>query len=132
MNPPHEALTKEAMDNPSSIDAARAAAWPPSYETNPIVMSAVERGLPRPVPIAIYMDGVRYSAPLAGRSDSVVGMWMVNCFTNKRHLILTVRTNDMCRCGCRGFCSVYPLWEAIAWSCRALIQGRMPIERDDG
>ena len=33
MNPPREALTKEAMENPSFVDAARAAAWPPSYET---------------------------------------------------------------------------------------------------
>ena len=130
--PPHEALAKELRADPSWLEQARAAQWPESYETNPLVVSAIHEGLPKPVPVAIYLDGVRYSAPLAGRTDSLLGIWVINAWTQKRHLFCTIRTNDFCRCGCRGWCTVFPMLLCCSWGLAALRDGSRPARKHDG
>ena len=37
----------------------------------------------------------------------------------------------MCTCGCRGWCSVRPIWAMIAWSVQALQAGFYPSSRHD-
>eukprot|EP00959_Pyramimonas_sp_CCMP1952_P459239 9477927-Pyramimonas_sp.AAC.3 len=41
----------------------------PSYLQNPIVQESMSRGGPLPLPLAVYMDGVRYAGQAAGRTD---------------------------------------------------------------
>ena len=38
----------------------------------------------------------------------------------------------MCHCGCRGWCTLYPVFAALAWSFAALLEGRHPLKRHDG
>ena len=56
---------------------------------------------------------------------------MYNCVTQRRHYLESLQLQDMCRCGGRGWCSIYPLMAAFAWSLRALKHGRRPPARHD-
>eukprot|EP00959_Pyramimonas_sp_CCMP1952_P182227 3810069-Pyramimonas_sp.AAC.1 len=105
---------------------------PPCYHTNPIVQAKLNRGEPPPVPIALFADGVRYTATLAGRADSILGMWIRTLKSQKRHLLCSIRVNRMCRCGCRGWCTLHPVWAALAHGFRGLALGRRPRMKWDG
>ena len=130
--PLHEALARELEQDPSISEMNERASWTPAYDSNELVRAAILEGRPKPHPIAIYMDSVRFSAPLAGRSDSILGIWATNLNTNRRHLLATMRTNDFCRCGCRGWDSVFPLLQSLAWSARCLASGERPVKGHDG
>ena len=79
------------------------------------------------VPIAIYMDGVPYSL-----TDSVVGFWVVNLVTEARHLFMVVRKRFTCKCGCRGWCTFWPIFQFIHWNLEAMARGVCPAKRADG
>ena len=104
----------------------------PAYNTHKLVEEAINNGLPKPLPMGLYLDGVRFTAPLAGRADSAVGFWGINLLTTKRHFIGLVRHLDMCKCGCRGWCSLFPVLAFICWNFEALANGERPSFRHDG
>lgn len=99
---------------------------------HPVTTAARNSGEPLPVPLAFYLDGVAYTSALAGRQDGVLGMWGINLLTWCRHLIATVRKLDVCRCGCKGWCALYPLFHAIAWMFSMLQSGRSSLTKHDG
>ncbi|CAK0878347.1 unnamed protein product, partial [Prorocentrum cordatum] len=51
-----------------------------------------EQGIPDgqlpPLPLAVYVDGVRYQSHAAGRSDAVTGWWVVNLLSGRRWQLL--------------------------------------------
>ena len=49
-----------------------------AYHDHPLVKRSDEAGIPKPVPVAVYFDAVRFTAPLAGRMDNVIGLWIIN------------------------------------------------------
>ena len=103
MNCLHEALAKEVHEDRSILEEVKCGQWPRQYWRHPVVVRALERGLPLPLPLAIYLDGVRFTAPLVGRSDTILGLWGRNVITNKRHYLMSLRSLDYCQCGCRGW-----------------------------
>ena len=127
----HEAIAKEVRDDPSILAELQTKALPPRYTDHILVRRARAENKPLPVSIAIYLDGVRCTAPLAGRSDSILGIWSYNLISQKRHLIVSLRTLDLCRSGCGGWCSIYPFMECLKWSLAALFQGKRPASRHD-
>ena len=76
---------------------------------------------------AIYVDGISFS-----RHESVVGFWTHLLPTGARSLIAVLRSSEFCCCGCRGWCTLYPVWLMIAWSISWLRRGLWPTEREDG
>eukprot|EP00969_Alexandrium_andersonii_P094284 4166027-Alexandrium_andersonii.AAC.1 len=73
------------------------------------------------------MDGVAYS-----EADTVVGVWMTNQVTERRHLIGLIRKRIVCACGCRGWCTWHPLLCFLKWSIAAMAAGVFPQTRHDG
>ena len=73
------------------------------------------------------MDGVRYSI-----TDSVLGIWVMNWVTGRRHLWGLVRKRLVCRCGCKGWCTYWPILNFIKWSLEQLKLGLFPSQRHDG
>ena len=132
MNPIHEAVAREIRADPTILEKIKEQTWPPAYEENPAVQKARENGTQLPVPLALYLDGVRYTSNLAGRADSVIGFWIYTPVTEKRHYIMSLRAADLCDCGCHGWCTLYPTMVALAWSLRALLAGQRPATRHDG
>eukprot|EP00959_Pyramimonas_sp_CCMP1952_P147084 3078499-Pyramimonas_sp.AAC.1 len=78
------------------------------------------------------MDGVRFTAQQAGRSDSILIATIANLLANKRHVVGMIRQLDMCRCGCNGWCSVYVFLSYISWLVGALVRGSVPGAKWDG
>ena len=75
----------------------------------------------RVVPLALYCDGVAFL-----KRDSVLGFWLTNLVTDRRHLVLVLRKRLMCRCGCLGWCSIWAALNFIAWTIEVLRSGVPP------
>ena len=127
MLPIHEVVDEEltatrsaAVQFQEAVDERR---FPPAYWSNPVVKAS-----PTPVvPLALFLDGVPYSL-----TDSVVGVWVVNLLTSKRHLLGVVRKAITCKCGCRGWDTWYSILRFLRWSLRACAQGSYPSSGHDG
>ena len=101
--PGHESLHEEIVGDPSQIEKLQHMkennGLPPTYYDHPTVTSNPQQLV---WPFGIYMDGLPYSL-----TDSVLGVWLVNLVSEKRHLIAVLRKRVVCQCGCRGWCSYF-------------------------
>ena len=77
-------------------------------------------------PVGLYMDSLPYSLV-----DSVLGVWLINLITGARHVLLIIRKKIVCNCGCRGWCTYYPILLWIAWCIECMAKGRFPDRRHD-
>ena len=57
---------------------------------------------------------------------------MSSIISGERFQICTIRKKDLCKCGCKGFCSFYPILRTISWSFNQLAGGIWPEVRHDG
>jgi len=82
---------------------------PPIYWNHPVVRSAINVLVH---PVCIFVDGVSF-----GRQgwDNCIAWWAYFMFSKTRHLIAVLRKSELCSCGCRGWCSIQPIWESIKW-----------------
>lgn len=127
---PLEALADEVDRSLTELVAALGRArsdgdLPLCYTEDPVVRDA-DPDVPV-FPASIYIDGVSFS-----RTDSCLGVWIHISLSNERHLLAVFRRTEVCGCGCKGWCSLGPLWACIAWSIIHLRQGIHPTHRHDG
>ena len=127
VRPPHECISRE-MNSDSTIgiktaEAKAAGDLPPAYTEHTVVLRSIGKLV---LPLALFIDGVAYAL-----TDSVVGVWVYNYITGTRHLVALVRKHLTCRCGCRGWCTFYPLFCFLRWSFDCLAQGLFPSCRHD-
>lgn len=99
----------------------------PAYTSHPLVKEHVKQGLAMPIPVSVYLDSVAFITQAAGRSESVLGIWVINELSQKRHLLATLKGGDQCRCGCRGDCSIFPLLENLRWQLASLQRGHLEV-----
>ena len=78
------------------------------------------------VPTSLYVDGIAFS-----ENDNLIAFYLVNWITGARHLIISVRKNDLCRCGCRGWCTLFSIHLFLRWTFRATGAGILPEGRHD-
>ena len=125
--PLHEAVSDELNTDPTILplldEALSDGRLPPSYHENVVVQSVADP----PVPVAIYMDGLPYSLV-----DSVLGIWAIMLLTGTRRLVGVIRKKLVCECGCRGWCTWYPVLRCLHWSCETLAAATFPEMRHDG
>jgi hypothetical protein len=129
--PPHEVLA-EAMQAPAYIakveEFLASNPMPPAYENHVVVRSArAADPAAVVVPLCLYMDAVPYS-----QTDSVLGVWIECLATSRRWLCAVFRKRHVCKCGCKGWCSYYPLFAWLDWSMQAVSRGLWPTNRHDG
>ena len=126
--PPHEVLHAEIVSNPELHErlsqATTEEVWAPVYHDHPVVAAA---GANEVFPVAVYLDGVPYT-----KQDSFLGVYCYNLVSGKRHLTAILRKRLMCRCGCKGWCSMWPLFHFLHWSLSSLASGVFPARRHDG
>lgn len=127
INVPHEIFVEEFLDTDEASQMLATAKaqkeLPPAYTTHPLVVACPDEEVH---PLCLYLDGVAFS-----RTDTLLGISVYHMLTQRNHVIAVLRKSEMCSCGCRGWDSLYPLLEAIAWSLRAMAAGRYPSERHD-
>lgn len=128
---PHIALAAEATHhNAGATD--RREEWAPVFQRHPAVLQAREDNVPIH-PVALYLDGVRYTRSITpGRMQSFLGFFVYNLYTGKRHYIGCLLKSQMCRCGCRSWCSLYPIFRFLQWSFTAAASGVQPDFTHDG
>jgi len=119
---PHEDLNEEILSDPTILQRASAMSWPPAYYANPIVRAVANIV----IPLALYLDGVPST-----KRDGVLGIFIYNLVTLKRHLIAVIRKSSLCKCGCKGWCTLHPVWCCVHWSLTAMSRGRFPATRHD-
>ena len=117
--PMHEVLAKELRDSatvPFKLEEAREnGTLPRAYWDHPVVKASSTPVLP----VAVFMDGAAYS-----HTDSVLGVWAINMISQKRHVVALMRKRQMCKHGCQGWCSQFPLMTLLRWSLEAVAHGR--------
>ena len=125
--PPHELLHNEFVESSSTLVSEFNRVkdqLPPLYWDHPVVQSASPSEIV--LPLAIYVDAVNF-----GRGESCLGFWCHFLFSLCRWPLAVFRKTEMCSCGCRGWCTIQPLWSMLAWSVQALHRGRYPAGRHD-
>ena len=106
-------------------EAIETESLPTEYYHHPVVENRAEDELI--LPLAFFIDAVPYS-----QVDSVVGFWVINMITNRRCLLATLRRCMLCRCGCRGWCSLFEMFTFINWSLQAIADRVLPTSRHGG
>jgi hypothetical protein len=123
--PPHECLHKEVTMDPSILEGVNPADWPPSFHTHPVIQNAPVGSV---IPLAFYMDAAQYT-----KSGAAIVVFVVcNLISGLRHLVAVLRKKDFCRCGCKGWCSLRPVFNFLGWSFQALAMGAHPAVGPDG
>ena len=128
---PYEQLLEEIseLDNFDATlhNAVEADQLPPSYYQNPSYESARVAGdRDYPAPLGIFMDGVSYL-----KKGSLLAIWIFNLLTGMRHIPIILKKDLLCTCGCRGWCTLYRVFEFIRRSLDAAAQGVYALRRHD-
>ena len=117
--PGHETLHEELVQDESWKDdliAMKASqGLPRNYYQHPVVQQNPDQLV---VPYAIYLDGLPYSL-----CDSVLGVWLVNLVSQRRHLMTLLRKRLTCKCGCLGWCSHFGILQFIKCVIQSLADG---------
>ena len=122
VTPPFEHLVSEwRLRHALLRDALPGFATTPHYASHPVVNTAPEGVFVWP--ISVYLDGVKFA-----RQDSVLGIWIACHLTGKRFLCANMRKSELCTCGCRGWCSLWPVFSMMDWAHDALAEGRYPSD----
>lgn len=128
VKPPHESMAEEVAQNPAMLDELAATVdatdWAPNFLAHPKVQADGPRNY---LPLGIYVDGVQYQ-----KRGSTLGFWCVNLLTQRRHLMACLPKRDLCRCGCKGYCSIYVVLSMVEWSFFWMLQGLHPSSKHDG
>ena len=96
------------------------------------VAKAAAMGWDRPIPLALYVDGVTFKQAASGRSDTTLGVWLTNLLTGSRYLVACVRDSDTCDCGCRGWCTIWPILNYVRWMLLGMQDHCRPANWVDG
>ena len=97
------------------------------YRDHPLFQECLLNNDPLPIPLALYVDGVPFT-----NSDSFIGFWIEVLPTKTRHIVCLLRKSDLCKCGCRGYDTIFAVWMFIRWSLVHMVSGKSPVARHDG
>ena len=122
---PHEALHDELTGTPQVLEDLQSLVDRDAMRqhTLHILWSAAHGAAV--VPLAFYCDG----APFAKR-DGFLAFWIQNLISGNRTLACVLRKSSLCQCGCRGYCTLFPLLEVLRWSIGVMGTGYFPTATD--
>jgi len=107
VKPAYEALQDELCEigleaiSKKIEDALAKAEWAPSFSDHPLVR---KHGRGNVIPLGLYIDGDEY-----GKRDGTIGWWCIDLATGRRHVMAAIPKRDLCRCGCGGNDSIFPV-----------------------
>ena len=110
------------LDTAPLVDAPEA--WPPAQRGHAVVKRALDEGVhpPRVRKIWLFMDAAGFT-----KNESFEGLFINDLDTGKRWLIAVIRKAEFCQCGCRGFCTLWPVHDAILSDLQAAADGRWSV-----
>eukprot|EP00959_Pyramimonas_sp_CCMP1952_P438681 9184070-Pyramimonas_sp.AAC.1 len=132
--PLHEALEAELdrlEDRGGHVEPPPQNEWSTTFRRHP---RRVVAGDDRKVyPVALYLDGIKFTRSIGpGKADSAMLITGYNLMTYKRHVLYVLSKREMCRCGCRGWDTLWGCFNHLRWSLSAAADGTRPLVRWDG
>lgn len=127
----YESIADEIRNTPDASALLASAQLPRVYHENKHVQKAKRNGRPLPWPVALYSDGVQYTSSV-GRGHVVTGITMINVVTKKRHHVGAIGSFCACSCGCKGWCTMFPILCCCAWQLQVLASGKRTLQRYNG
>ena len=127
--PGHESLANELHGDPALLRKLEVAKFngdlPDVYHSHPVVQQHAHDGVPV-WPLAIYVDGIQVQD-----RETVIAFYIYSVISGVRHCMATLKKFELCRCGCRGYCTIVCMWAMIHWTLVALSLDRYPSSRHD-
>ena len=124
--PAYAAIAEELAELPSWKSRLREAvasnSFSARYTDHPVVQRSADV-----LPLGIFIDGIAIQD-----RDGALGLWVINLLTDRRHLCCVLRKRWFCRCGCGGWCTLWPMFEFARWSLQAMVDGAYPTSHHDG
>ena len=134
VNLQHECLSQEVEKSPCMLADLEAGILDKEWATNDYDHPVVKASSTPVLPIALYVDGVPFI-----KQDSMTCFFVYSLVTHRRHLTATLRKSELCKCGCKAWCSLYPIFELLRWSFagrpklaiqRTTLRNMLEIEKD--
>ena len=76
-----------------------------------------------------------HSTPMASltkkKRDSVLGVYIWSLASRTHHLVGCFKKSQLCRCGCKTWCSLHEISSWLHWASAALSTGTWPSDRHD-
>ena len=123
---PYERFAAEYEKKPESFQVDLCpdpAEMPPVYFDHTVYKDKGSKACP----VGYFSDGVPHT-----KKDSFFAFYWSNMLTEDRYNICTLRKSDLCRCGCKGLCTLEAVQSVIAWAFQILASGKYPSFRHDG
>ncbi len=127
--PPHEGMAREIKSKPNIIQSTiQDQEWAADYWVHPVVAGLDESELEAspPQPYALYLDAAPYT-----KDESFLGFFVYHLLTGVRHLCIILRKSELCQCGCRGWCTLFGVFQFLNWCFLAMARKVFPSCRHD-
>ena len=134
---PSEALSEHFLGHCNPVDAGDLALplpsapvlppteeWTPAQRDNIVCKVALQSGVhpTRIRRLGIFMDAAGFT-----KNESFEGLFINDLDTGHRFLIAVIRKAEFCACGCRGFCTLWPVHDAILNDLQSAADGRWSV-----
>ena len=122
---PYERFASEYEKDPKAfqVDQYSDPQLPPLYFDHEVYKAKGSKACP----VGYFPDAVPHT-----KKVSFFAFYWSNTLSGTRYLICTLRKSDLCKCGCKGFCTLGVVLEIIAWAFGILASGFYPAFRHDG
>ena len=121
VNLPHEEFAACFADRPEElkidVDSLEPGDLPDRFYQHPVY----DRHGAKTCPLGLFSDGVPYT-----KQESMIAFYWSSLLAPRRHLICAIRKSDLCRCGCKGLCTLGAVQRIIAWSFSVIQSGKWP------
>jgi hypothetical protein len=109
---------------PSAPELPPTEEWTPAQRDNAVCKLALESGVhpTRIRRLGIFMDAAGFT-----KNESFEGLFVNDLDTGHRFLIAVIRKAEFCACGCRGFCTIWPVHDAILNDLQSAADGRWSV-----
>eukprot|EP00971_Amphidinium_carterae_P333146 6467700-Amphidinium_carterae.1 len=104
---------------------ANKASLPPAFHQHPLV---VKSGAEHMVPFSLFVDGLQFNR----KSHSAIVFALAPVCGGPRLVLATLRKKLLCPCGCRGWCSLWLVFNTLKWSLECAANGCHPTHGFDG
>ena len=125
--PVHEAIADEVEQDPNIVSELQTQcnsnALPKYYYDHPVVIAEPPGTV---LPTEIYIDAAPFN-----KLDSALGFFLINLISGTRTLLGTLRKSSLCKCGCKGWCSVFSVLQLIQFGALRLQGGHHSMMRAD-
>ena len=98
--------------------------WTPAQRDNAVTARALAEGVhpSRIRRLGIFMDAAGFT-----KQESFEGLFITDLDTGQKFLVCIIRKADYCNCGCRGFCTLWPVHDAILSDLQSAADGRWSV-----